>query len=114
VHAAHIVGIGPILRRALVNARAECRRSSRTGLEATLVRKHVNHPREYLREEGAAFSLAGFLGMDGAEHAKLRVLAKYSFTLFAGAPQKFVCLCQRAMLSGTAGSVRLPWRSGGP
>ena len=62
--------------------------------------KDVNHPTEYHREKGAAFSLAGFFRMDGAEHAEFRMVAKVFLDFLCRGAQKFVCSCQRAMLSG--------------
>ena len=45
-------------------------------LEIALVGEDVNHPRKDLREKVSSFGHAGRAGMDRAEHAELRVLAK--------------------------------------
>src|SRR3984885_8216353 len=60
-------------------------------LEITLVRKDVNHPRKNLGEKGSAFDHAGGAGMDGAEHAELRVLAKVLIHL-AGRSAAEICV----------------------
>src|SRR5580658_4948099 len=44
--------------------------------EIALVGKDVNHPGKNLGEKSSAFGHTGRAGMDGAEHAELRVLAK--------------------------------------
>lgn len=61
-----------------------------------LVWKHVNHPGKNFGEKGSALSHAGRAGMDGSEHAELRVLTKVLFHFVCrGAAEVYVLVPAR-------------------